>query len=79
MNWIDKVFNSLLSYSGWVTCVVYVIKIKTTKRHKNESVAWDLNLYKKKIHLFVFPSKTIWELYSLFTPIMYKLIGNGRL
>ena len=44
MNCIVKVFNSLLSNSGWVTCVVDVVKNKTTKGHKNESVAWDLNL-----------------------------------
>ena len=44
VNLIVKVFNSLFSYNGWVTCVVYVIKIKTIKRHKNESVTRDLNL-----------------------------------
>ena len=44
VNLIVKVFNSLFSYNGWVTCVVYVIKIKTIKRHKNESVTRDPNL-----------------------------------
>ena len=37
------------------------------------------SMYKKIVHLLVFLSKTIWELYSLFTSIMYKLMGNGGL
>ena len=81
MNWIIKVFNSLLSYSGWVTCVVYVVK-KINNKNDIRMRVWlgTSTIYIKKIiQLLVFPSKTIWELYSLFTPIMYKLMGNGGL
>ena len=51
MNCIVKVFNSLLSYSGWVTCVVYVVKIKQQKDIKMK-VWLETSTYKKKLIMY---------------------------
>ena len=51
VNLIVKVFNSLLSYSGWVTCVVYVVKIKQQKDIKMK-VWLETSTYKKKLIMY---------------------------
>ena len=60
--------------------LVWCMLLKINNKNDIRMRVWvGISTYKKIVHLLVFPSKTIWELYSLFTPIMYKLMGNGGL
>ena len=59
-----------------VWCMLLTINNKNDIRMR---VWLETSTYKKIVHFLVFLSKTIWELYSLFTSIMYKLMGNGGL
>ena len=70
---LDKVFNSLLSYGGWVTCVMYVVKSKTT-RCKNEMWLGTLTLYKRFISFNLHIKN-----YMGGRLIIYKLMGDSGL
>ena len=60
--------------------LVWCMLLKIKQQNDIRMRVWFRTLtYKKVVHRLVFPSKTIWELYSLFIPIIYKLIGNGGL
>ena len=59
--------------------LVWYMLLKIKQQNDIRMRVWYETLTYKVVLLLVFPSKTIWELYSSFTTIIYKLMSNGGL